>query len=195
MSANASGAGGTIVNSGFLTTYHTLPVTAGVATATYEIFGSDPFNIEYYPIALGIFTSSETAALNVARSITTSFAPRSAAVSASTTAPIPRGIDLDALLSRVNFRAIPGVQQTVAGTQSAKSANREVVGSNRRFTYTFVNDSSEPATATVVRGNAPSGFNYTSCTRLDTGQACTYTGSEMTANLGTLALVNRRLSS
>jgi hypothetical protein len=186
ISANASGAGGTIVNSGFLTTYHNLPVTGGVATATYEIFASDPFNIEYYPIELGIFTSSGTTAFNIANSITTSFAPRSAAVTASTTAPIPRGIDLDALLSRVNLRAIPGVQRAVAGTQSAKSAKHEVVGSNRRFSYTFVNDSSEPATATVVRGNAPSGFTYTGCTRLDNGQACTYSGSEMTANLGTL---------
>jgi hypothetical protein len=186
VSANASGTGGSIVNPGSLLTFHSLPVTGGVAIATYEVIAANPFAIEYHPLAFGIYTSNPSTAQNIAASITTSFAPISAAVSASTTAPIPRGLDFDALLSRVNLRVEPGAQQTVTGLQTSKSANREVVGANRRFSYTFVNDSSEPAPGTIVRGNAPPGFTYTNCIRSDTGGSCPYTGSEMTANLGTL---------
>jgi hypothetical protein len=182
--ADANGAGGTLQPPS--SSFAPLTVNAGVATAAWEIVQADPAAVDTVGVVLRIENATQVQAQQIRSELAAGLVPLSPELLARASAPIPRFLDPVNPPAHVDIRVRPtGITTVPGGSSSSKFAPRQVVGSNRRFTYDVINDSSDAGTGTVIRGNAPPGFSYTQCSRSD-GGPCSATGSEMTAELGTL---------
>jgi hypothetical protein len=182
--ADLNGAGGTLQPP--TSAFTALTVNGGIARAVWEIVQADPLQTETIGVLLRIENATAEQVLAIRGSLIAGLAPLSSEMLARATAPIPRFIDPGNPPGRVDVRVrAAGVTGVPAASSQAKSVRREVVGSNRRFSYEITNDSSDSGTGAIVRGNAPIGFSYTECSRSD-GGPCDASGSEMTADLGTL---------
>jgi hypothetical protein len=94
--ADASGAGTFSATSATTGGFAPITVTAGVATAVYEILQSDPLAVENYDVPVTVVfaanTTTNTPALGTA-TVNGSFAPLSTVTTQSSSAPVPRFVD------------------------------------------------------------------------------------------------------
>lgn len=164
--------------------YQELPVIGGAALAQWEIDAANPAAVESYlfPIVFGNATQQQVE--QIRPSIAAALAPLSGAQQA-TASTIPRFLDPAAPQSRVNLRVSAGPVTPAAGFAPAKLMERSVVAGNYAFPYTVLNDSSEPATEVILRGNLPPGFTIPSCSS-SAGQ-CSTSGNEFTVNVPSLS--------
>jgi sugar lactone lactonase YvrE len=194
ISSNSAGAGGTPVVGDTVfggTSYRKLSVANERTTAAWEVFapatGTDNLTFQL------LFENATPPQIDLIRqTMAAGLAPVSGVEIASSTAPIPRFRDKTVDPKVINLRIISipplNVSATATkapGTRGSFNAADPLTGSNARFRYRVVNDSSETATDVVVRGNTQPGFNYAACSRSD-NQACSNSSTELTENFGTI---------